>query len=190
MNRKTSLIAASLAAALALAGCQDGADENTGDVAATGDKPTVADLEARAGDSPGKPTAPIRIDYEVIGEPRAGEPLEVNLRISTTLEGPLEVSLQPQEGLTLGATQDSTLRRESVATLDEPAGERVVVVPGGEGRFYLSVLAAVATPDGQQMRSVSIPIQVGDKPPQMTPNGELTTTGDETVISLPAKESD
>lgn len=152
------------------------------------EKATAAEIAAARGDSPGKPVPPIRIDYAVLGEPRPGEPLEVELKVGTALEGPVTVRLQPREGLQMGAAQEAELRRETVGALAEPAAERVTVIPSGEGRFYLSVLVSVATPDGEQLRSVSVPIQVGDKPPTLKPGGELTTTEGETVISLPAKE--
>lgn len=190
----TTCLLASLVVVL-IAGCQEKTEKQAGGTTAGASEPApmtaTTGTAGRDGDSPGKPTPPIRIDYEVIGEPRAGEPLEVDLKISTELEGPLEVTLQPQEGLQMGATQEPMLLRESSLARLEPMAERVVVVPPGDGRFYLSVLVAVATPAGQQMRAVSIPIQVGDKPPTLRPNGELTTTPDgESVISLPATEPD
>ncbi len=160
-------------------------------------KTTAAEIAARHGDSPGKPVAPIDIGYEILGEPRPGEPVEIALKLASAVEGPVTVTLQPREGLQMGATQPAEIRRESIGRLaeraDEPAAEsaaeRVVVVPPAEGRFYLSVLVSVATPEGEQIRAVSIPVQVGDQPPAMRDNGELTTTEGETVRSLPAKES-
>ena len=122
-----------------------------------------------------------------------GEPVEIELKLRTALEGPATISLQPRDGLQMGASQAPEIRRETLGTLSEPtaepAVERVVVIPPAEGRFYLSVLVGVATAEGEQIRSVSIPVQVGDQPPAMQQNGELTTTGGETVRSLPAKES-
>jgi hypothetical protein len=225
MTHRTSSLSAGLATALAallLAGC--GSDEpaapdssadqstvNSADQAVTDTssnvaedvpkKATAAEIAARHGDSPGKPVAPIDIDYEVLGEPRPGEPVEIALKLASAIEGPVTVTLQPREGLQMGATQAAEIRRESVSPLAgqagetaaevaaEAAAERVVVVPPAEGRFYLSVLVSVATPEGEQMRAVSIPVQVGDQPPAMRDNGELTTTEGETVRSLPAKES-
>ena len=156
-------------------------------------KATAAEIAERRGDSPGKPVAPIDIGYEVLGEPRPGEPVEIELKLRSGLEGPVTVDLQPREGLQMGASQAPEIRRESIAPADPAAGpvaERVVVIPPAEGRYYLSVLVSVATPEGEQLRAVSIPVQVGDQPPAMRGNGELRTTEGETVRSLPAKESD
>lgn len=177
------------------------ADEAVADTSSTAaenvpKKATAAEIAARRGDSPGKPVAPIDIDYEVLGEPRPGEPVEIELKLRTALEGPVTVDLQPRDGLQMGASQAPQIRRETIAVLDtadqpagEPAAERVVVIPPAEGRFYLSVLVSVATAEGEQIRAVSIPVQVGDQPPTMQQNGALTTTEGETVRSLPAKES-
>jgi hypothetical protein len=222
MTHRTLTLAAGLATALAallLAGCgseetaapDSSADQSTvtsADQVVTDTssnvaedvpkKATAAEIAAREGDSPGKPVAPIDIEYEILGEPRPGEPVEIALKLASAVEGPVTVTLQPREGLQMGATQAAEIRRESIGRVaeragesaGEPAGERVVVVPPAEGRFYLSVLVSVATPEGEQIRAVSIPVQVGDQPPAMRDNGELTTTEGETVRSLPAKESD
>jgi len=156
-------------------------------------KATAAEIAGRRGDSPGKPVAPIDVGYEILGEPRPGEPGEIELKLRSGLEGPVTVALQPREGLQMGGSQAAEIRRETIAPADPAAGpvaERVVVIPPAEGRYYLSVLVSVATPEGEQLRAVSIPVQVGDQPPAMRGNGELRTTEGETVRSLPAKESD
>ncbi|WP_405219753.1 hypothetical protein [Lentisalinibacter sediminis] len=209
MTHRTSINPAGLAMALAvllLAACGSeepaSSDQSTDQVVAktssTGaedvpKKATTAEIAARQGDSPGKPVAPIDIDYEVLGEPRPGEPVEIELKLRSSLEGPVTVQLQPREGLQMGASQPAEVRRETLRPLveasSEPATERVVVIPSAEGRFYLSVLVSVATAEGEQIRAVSIPVQVGDQPPTLQQNGELRTTEGETVRSLPAKES-
>lgn len=206
MNQRTSILPAGLATALTallLTGCgsEDPAvsDQPVTDTTSTAaedapKKATTAEIAAGQGDSPGKPVAPIDIGYEVLGEPRPGEPVEIELKLRSNLEGPVTVRLQPREGLQMGATQAAEVRRETLRPLSEasrePATERVVVIPSAEGRFYLSVLVSVATAQGEQIRSVSIPVQVGDQPPTMQQNGELSRTEGETVRSLPAKESD
>ena len=205
MTHRTSILSAGLAtavAALLLAGCGNEeptvADQPVADTTSTvaedvPKKATTAEIAARQGDSPGKPVAPIDIDYEVLGEPRPGEPVEIELRLRSSLEGPVTVQLQPREGLQMGASQAAEVRRETLRPLDnasrEPATERVVVVPSAEGRFYLTVLVSVTTAQGEHIRAVSIPVQVGDQPPTLQQNGELRTTEGETVRSLPAKQS-
>lgn len=205
MTHRPSIFSAGLATAVAaflLIGCgteePTSTDQSVTDTTSTvavdvPKKATTAEIAARQGDSPGKPVAPIDIDYEVLGEPRPGEPVEIELKLRSSLEGPVTVQLQPREGLQMGASQAAEVRRETLRPLDdasgEPATERVVVIPSAEGRFYLSVLVSVATAEGEQIRAVSIPVQVGDQPPTLQQNGELRTTEGETVRSLPAKES-
>lgn len=206
MTHRTSILSAGLATiltAFVLTGCgseeQTAANQPVSDTTSTAaedvpKKATTAEIAARQGDSPGKPVAPIDIDYEVLGEPRPGEPVEIELKLRSNLEGPVTVQLQPREGLQMGASQAAEVRRETLRPLEEasrePATERVVVIPSAEGRFYLSVLVSVTTAEGEQIRAVSIPVQVGDQPPTLQQNGELRTTDGETVRSLPAKESD
>ncbi|WP_405242396.1 hypothetical protein [Lentisalinibacter salinarum] len=205
MTHTPFILSAGLAtavAALLLTGCGSeeptSTDQSVTDTSSTftedvPKKATTAEIAARQGDSPGKPVAPIDIDYEVLGEPRPGEPVEIELKLRSSLEGPVTVQLQPREGLQMGASQAAEVRRETLRPLDdasrEPATERVVVIPSAEGRFYLSVLVSVATAEGERIRAVSIPVQVGDQPPTLQQNGELRTTEGEAVRSLPAKES-
>jgi len=151
---------------------------------------TAADEAHKTPSSPGKPTAPIRIDHEIVGEPKAGEPLEIELTVASDLPGPMQVRLFVGEGLLIGETQESLLLADADTRAAGPMRERVVVVPQSEGRFYLSVHASVDTPEGEQMRVLSIPVQVGDKPAVVSPHGTPKSSEGETVISLPAKEDD
>ena len=66
----------------------------------------------------------------------------------------------------------------------------MTVIPQREGRLYVNVSAEVQTPGGMMIKSMAIPIQVGNAPKKPQINGELVEGPDgETVISMPAKEN-
>jgi hypothetical protein len=68
--------------------------------------------------------------------------------------------------------------------------QQLSVIPQREGRVYVNVSAEIPTVDGLNIRSMSIPIQVGSAPEQPADNGEMVEgPGGEVVNSLPAQES-
>ena len=177
--------------------CQESAQEASGSsaansVAATG-KPAIATDADGAALSAGKPTAPVTIHYTVIGAAVVGQPVSVNLQVSSS---------EPDEAVTLEyRTSDtsamlfpeSQAQRIDLAPASDngPRVQQVTVIPQREGRLFLIVSAAVETANGTLFRSLAIPIQVGAgaSPPEV--NGELQEMPDgETVISMPASETD
>jgi hypothetical protein len=176
--------------------CQESRDESvetTANGADASGKPAPAIDADRAAVSPGKPTAPVSIHYTVIGAAVVGQPVSVNLQVSST---------EPDEAVTLEyRTSDtsamlfpeSQAQRIDLAPASDngPRVQQVTVIPQREGRLFLIVSAAVETANGTLFRSLAIPIQVGAgaSPPEV--NGELQEMPDgETVISMPASETD
>ena len=149
--------------------------------------------DTAAARSPGKPTAPVSIEYDVIGNAVVGQPVGINLRI---------VSRGKAQPVTLHyRVNDSSamLFPESQAQrIDMPAGagngprqQQVTVIPQREGRLFLNVSAEVETDNGTMFRSLAIPIQVGAGSANPAVNGNLKETAEgEQVISMPASESD
>jgi hypothetical protein len=74
---------------------------------------------------------------------------------------------------------------------DEPVAARQVrLVPQREGRLYLNVTAEVITADGMMLKSISVPISVGNNAVRLELNGAMKKAADgENVISLPAVEN-
>lgn len=204
---------AMLLAVLALAACQDGADragEGSDAPSATVTAPATADPgneeagERGAGPeeeassspavaaSPGKPSAPISIDYTVIGTPVVGQPVNINLEVSSSLGSrPVTLNYRINDARNLTFPQAQPQRVALAAPADAGrAAQQVTVIPQREGRLYLNVSAEVETEAGMMMKSMAIPIQVGRAPGQEETNGELREGADgETVISMPAEES-
>lgn len=148
--------------------------------------------------SPGKQSPPIDIAYKLMSVPKVGEPLDIDLTIGSSLAGEfVDLTLQAKGDLTMGANQQGVTRMSrSTATTANKADrsgsrdiERVTVIPQAEGRSYLSVMVSIPTAEGSVSKVISIPVQVGDLPPRLDINGTLSGSGEDTVVSMPAKES-
>ena len=180
-------------AALALTACgseqetvSNSTETNDTKPTAAVEKPTIAQAV-----SPGKITAPISIDYSIIGAPIVGQPVSINVQISSPLDDrTITVFYRVNEigSLTFPEAQLETITILPVAEVTS-RNQQVTVVPQREGRIYLVVSAEIETDGGTMMRSMSIPIQVGNAPRVPTINGELVEGLDgEVGISMPAKE--
>ena len=147
--------------------------------------PTVADANSA---SPGKPTAPIAISYEVIGNAIVGFPVSINV-VVTSAAGPVDVQYSIIDGSAL-MFQSGQVERLKIADPSSGSVQQLAVIPQREGRVYVNISAEVETPDGSMIRSIAIPIKVGSAPEEATINGELVEGPEgETVISMPAQES-
>lgn len=151
-----------------------------------------ADAFLKEQTSPGKPGAPITIAYKVLGSAIVGQPLPIELRISSSItDRPIEVSYHIDDSASM-LFPESQARRMQVrlARGDGPAARQVTVVPLREGRLYLNILAEVETSDGMMIKTMSVPISVGAGAIEPEVNGELVEGPDgEVVLSLPAEEN-
>ena len=179
LHMKNTLLA--FAAVAFLAGCGNG-----GSTAAGGSPKLIPNEKQTA--SPGKPSAPISIDYEVLGKPVVGTPVAINVDIGGTGDtGPVAVSYSINDASALTFQEGQVEALEMRAT-GETNRQQLAVIPHREGRLYVNVSAEVQTPGGSMIKSISIPIQVGSAPATATINGELKEGPDgETVISMPAE---
>ena len=172
-------------AALSLGAC---GDETVSNVAASSAKEDQA--AGSPSTSPGKPTAPISIDYEVLGKPIVGLPVAINIQVRSSQDlGPVNVQYSIDDTSSL-LFQEGQVQRLENMEFAELASQQLAVVPQREGRLYVNISAEVPTPGGSMIKSMAIPIQVGSAPSQPQTNGELMEGPDgETVISMPAQEN-
>lgn len=178
-----------------LCACQSGTDElgnsegsSAETTAAAQDNPVVAPEERRI--SPGKPTAPIDIDYEILGQPVVGIPLSINVKVSSSLDQPITVKYRIGDVTSL-MFSDAQARSVTLVPLGDKAlsTEQVTVIPQREGRLFLNVSAEIETEIGMMARVMAIPIQVGSLRPAPRLNGDpITAVDGEALISMPAKE--
>lgn len=141
--------------------------------------------------SPGKLSAPIIIQYTVKGTPLLGQPLTVEVRVAspqTTETVRLSYFINDTDSMMFAESQPESVEIELPGD-DEFASREVRVVPLREGRLYLNVTAELETVGGTMLKSISVPIAVGDNPGTAALNGELDDKVDgEPVISMPARE--
>ena len=178
----------------ALTACQSGSD-NVTDAESVSEK-TAAVVRSKpvSMDAPRmllrKPSAPISIDYEIIGTPVIGIPLSINVKVSSTLNQPIRMNYRIIDTTSL-MFADAQAQSTSLILVDEEAfaTEQVTVVPQREGRLYLNVSAEIETELGMMAKVMAIPIQVGSLQPALPLNGTITIGEDgEALISMPAKE--
>lgn len=190
LNCKTFAV---FVAALSLAACQSDRESANNSPEKPAARPVAAVQKTTAAQetSPGKITAPISISYEIVGTPIVGQPISINLQISSPLDDrTITVFYRVNEigSLTFPVSQLDTVTILPVAEVTSRS-QQVTVVPQREGRIYLVVSAEIETDGGTMMRSMSIPIQVGSAPRVPTLNGELVESPDgEVGISMPAKK--
>ncbi|MEX2494624.1 MAG: hypothetical protein WD448_00965, partial [Woeseia sp.] len=147
-------------------------------------------------DSPGKPTAPIDISYRIIGKPVVGQPLSIDLQVSSPLrDRGIDLHYRINDTRTLSFPQGQPVRVTVGSLGDAPhARQQVTVVPQRSGRTYLNVSAEIETEGGTMIKSMAIPIHAGEGSgegsEQQPANGEPKQDADgEPVISLPADET-
>lgn len=181
-----------LAALFLAAGCKDTGSGDSGSAAAERGQAqaTSAKPLPEPQRSPGKPAAPVSIDYDIIGVPIVGHPVNIDVEVSSTQgDAPVRLRWHVLDSGSL-SFPEAQVREVAVRVNPRQAETRqVTVVPQREGRLYLNVTAEVETPDGAMLKSIAIPIQVGDAPGEPEPAGELgEDAGGEAVMSLPADE--
>ena len=200
MNRFDTTLITIAASALLVSACADDsrptdAGQNTGPAASAegaatetaASKPMLEPLEQDRS-SPGKPQAPISINYDILSNPIVGAPVQINVDVQSD-HGPVTVrySISDQSALMF---QDGQVESLEIRDPSRRTPRQVAVIPQREGRVYVNVSAEVQTIDGPMIRSLAIPIKVGNAPQETTSQGEVVEGPDgETVISLPAQES-
>jgi hypothetical protein len=139
----------------------------------------------------GKPRAPIEFSYEILGNPIVGQPIAINLQVTSSQSESISVEYRIIDASSMLFAESQALRVEVTPSAeDAPARQQVIVVPQREGRLYLNVAGSIETEAGTMIRAAAIPIQVGAAPRQQQVNGELKQSAEgETVISMPAEEN-
>ena len=159
-----------LTALVAIAACQK-ADNAAVQESVTRESVGGKSLPDMSGVSPGKPSAPISMRYEIMSNPVVGQPVLINVVVSSQ-EGPVTVyySITDRSALIF---QDGQVERLSIVDPSSDVARQLTVVPQREGRLYVNVSAEVQTPGGSMIRSMAVPIKVGGAPVESTPNGEV-----------------
>ncbi len=134
----------------------------------------------------GKPGAPFRVSYDVVGTPIVGSPVTVNLRVSSALGArPVTVSyrINDASAMMFHDAQPKQVELAPAANQDFVT-QQVTVIPQREGRLYLNVATAVETDDGSRSSVVAIPIQVGGGARRIEEQGEVQLDEDGEAIRV------
>jgi hypothetical protein len=153
-------------------------DDQAGTVRPIADTPVM---------SPGKPTAPISIDYEIVNNPIVGAPVQINITVSSS-EGPVRVRYSINDASAL-QFQEGQVEEEEIREPGRGQPRQLRVIPLREGRVFVNVSAEVETAGGAMIRSMAIPLRVGAAPdgPAVKPAMAEGPDG-EAVITMPAEE--
>lgn len=196
-NRRARIVFAVISS-MTIAACQDsgrdassdGAPDTAGPVATAG-KP-ASSPDAAMDRSPGKPTAPVNIRYDIVGHAVVGQPVAINLQVTSSQPGrAVTLNYRSNDSSAMVFPESQAQRIEmNAAPDDSPRMQQVSVIPQREGRVFLNVSAEVQTENGTMFRSIAIPIQVGTGTRAPEVNGKIRQTAEgEQVISMPADES-
>lgn len=159
------------------------------------DSTQAADQDEKKGEvgaMTAKPQGPVSIDYRIIGTPILGQPLAIDLEVTSTI-GPQAITLSyrvnDSTAIELMESQpaETTI---SASNDEEPSLQQVRLVPLREGRLFLNVSASVKINGGTVSTSMAIPIEVGTAERQIEDNGVITTDENGNPIhALPATEN-
>lgn len=168
-----------------LAAC--GSSTDTEATAATESKDNTGSVGAMTA----KPQGPVTIDYRIIGTPILGQPLAIDLVVTSTT-GPQTITLsyRVNDSTAMEFMESQPAQVTIAASNDEgPSLQQVRLVPLREGRLFLNVSASVEVDGGTVSTAMAVPIEVGTTARQIEENGVITTDEDGNPIhSLPASE--
>lgn len=178
MNRVKRLTALSIAI-FALTACGSEKAEEPA-IVKVDDTNSEADVSFKSndGDLAGTtvtPGAPYRVSYAIVGTPVVGNPVTVDLQI-TSSSGKRAISLDYRindaSSMTLAESQPARVRMEPAAN-EADFNQRVTIIPQREGRFYLNVSVSFETENGTMSTVTAIPIQVGTGTRELQQNGRI-----------------
>ena len=139
-----------------------------------------------------KPQGPVSIDYRIIGTPILGQPLAIDLEV-TSMIGPqaITLSFRVNDSTAMEFMESQPAQITIAASNDEgPSLQQVRLVPLREGRLFLNVSASVEIDGGTVSTAMAVPIEVGTVARQIDENGVITTDENGDLIhSLPASEN-
>lgn len=165
-----------------LAACGDGGVEPTAQATSPLGLP---------GDFTAKPQGPVNIEYRIIGTPIIGQPLAIDIEVSSLIgDRPITLNYRINDSTAMELTEAQPAEVTIAPTAGgEPSLQQVRLVPLREGRLFLNVSASVEVDNGTISSAIAIPIQVGAAPRVPEANGTVTTDSEgEAIHSLPATE--
>ena len=194
MNKTLFLIrAATVIGSLSISACGGAGDDVPTTVVDVDDQPpSVTFKPSNEGMVTHKPQGPIAITYRIVGQPIVGQPVAIDLRVTSTFgPQPVSMSYRINDASAMKLTEAQPQKVMLTQIADQPfMTEQVSIIPQREGRLYLNVSASVPTADGSFSTVTAIPIQVGEGTRDLIEQGELKTGTDGNDIRvLPGADS-
>ncbi len=151
-------------------------------------KPSKKLVEAAPYQSPGKPSAPIKLEYNFVNKPVLGQPLDVKIKLTETLNGKaVKAKLKYSPEL----IQNQAINEMGFNPASANSEQTVTVTPVENGIYFINIQASTEV-NGQVMyKAFSIPVEVGnvDWNEHTKPEGNLSNNSKAgKVISFPAAE--
>ena len=189
--------------AILVTGCSENGGVDADDDAVTDNNEMAVSTEAPAvtfkpgpeSNRTSKLGPPVRVDYRIIGEPIVGQPVAIDLRLTSSLgTKTLDLNYRVNDSTAL-QFPDSQLQRVAIAPAPSEsdlslAAQQVTVIPMREGRLFLNVAVSMETDTGSWSSVTAVPIQVGKAPRELLENGTVTTDENgELIRSLPSSEN-
>jgi len=137
--------------------------------------------------SPGKPSAPITLEYSFEGKPTLGQRLNVHVKLKgAQKEESVSASLKYSPSLVADTPNNKLSFKPSA-----PNTEIVTITPTENGIYFININASTVVNGKTMYKSFAIPVEVGDADwaEHNKPEGTLLNDSkDGKVISLPAAE--
>lgn len=106
--------------------------------------------------------APMSLSYSVVGSPVVGQPVGINVEVTSSLvDAPIVLTYRSAEvgSLSFPETQATTTTLAPLGG-SQTRRQQFSVIPEREGRIFVVVAAEIETSAGEVIRSISVPIQV------------------------------
>ncbi|MCW9014967.1 MAG: hypothetical protein OQL06_14440 [Gammaproteobacteria bacterium] len=148
---------------------------------------------SQTGKYPGKPVAPIDINYAMSKSAAVGETLEVEVQISTrkNVDDLKVVYTTPHQ---LESADMKMKHSFGSVNANEKQVVNISVIPQSKGMYYIKLLATLVVDGRSQSRSFAIPVNIGNVDPKAymkSPTGEVIDNGSgRRIISMPAQVSE
>lgn len=138
--------------------------------------------------SPGKPSAPINLDYSFDAKPTLGQPLFVNIKLTETQHAkPVKAVLKYSPEL----IENKAISKMSFKSSVQESSQVITITPTENGIYFINIQASTEV-NGQTMhKAFAIPVEVGEVDWEKHTRPEGTINNDSKggkVISFPAAE--
>lgn len=147
-----------------------------------------AKKQANTMSSPGKPSAPINLDYSFNGKPTLGQPLSVNIKLTEIYNAkPVKAALKYSPEL----IENKAVSKMSFKSSPQESSQSITITPIENGIYFINIQASTEVNGKTMYKAFSIPVEVGEVDWAEYTKPEGTISNDSQggkVISFPAAE--